>query len=97
MTKQHGVLILPSASSIFGNGFFSLQRKVRSSTAESSFSMALIIWPIGSRAAQRLTLATASLASTFSPSWNVRPGRSRKVQTRPSGETSSASTIWRCT
>ena len=37
MTKQHGVPILPSASSIFGKGFFRTQRKVRSSTAASSF------------------------------------------------------------
>ena len=50
----------------------------------------------GSRAAQRLMLATASLASTGSPSWNFSPGRSRNVQMRPSGDTSSASTIWRC-
>lgn len=68
MIKQHGVAILPSASSIFGNGRRRDQRKVRSSTTASSFSTALIIWPMGSRAAQRRILATASVASTGSPS-----------------------------
>jgi hypothetical protein len=72
------------------------QRKVRSSVATNSFSIALIIWPMASRAAQRLTLATASFASTGSPSWNFSPGRRRKVQTSPSGDTVSDSTIWRC-
>jgi hypothetical protein len=41
MTKQHGVSSLASASSSFGKGFFKFQRKVRSSTAVSSFSMGL--------------------------------------------------------
>ena len=72
-------------------------RKVRSSRAASSFSIALIIWPMGSRVAHRLMLATASSARTGSPSWNLSPGRSWNVQTRPSADTSSASTIWRCT
>ena len=35
-------------------------------------------------------------ASTGSPSWNFSPDRSRKVQVRPSSDTSSDSTIWRC-
>src|SRR5262249_7735008 len=81
----------------FRIGLFQHQRKVPSSTTASSFSIALIIWPMGSRAAHRLMLATASLARTGSPSWNLSPGRSRNVQTRPSADTSSASTIWRCT
>src|SRR5262249_48318227 len=95
MTKQHGGVILAGARNIFGYGFFNTQRKVRSSTTASSFSIALIIWPMGSRAAHRLMLATASSARTGSPSWNLSPGRSRNVQTRPSADTSSASTIWR--
>ena len=49
-----------------------------------------------SRADQRVRLATTSLASTGAPSWNFRPARSLKVQVRPSLETSSPSTIWRC-
>jgi hypothetical protein len=96
MTKHIGVLFLPSASSIFGNGFFRTQRNVRSSTATSSFWMALIIRPTVSRSAHRSTLATASFAVTRSPSWNLSSGRSRNVQISPSAETSSASTIWRC-
>jgi hypothetical protein len=60
------------------------ERKVRSSMAVNSFSMALILSPMPSRADQRLTLATASFASTGSPSWNLRPGRSRNVQASPS-------------
>jgi hypothetical protein len=60
------------------------ERKVRSSMAVNSFSMALILPPMPSRADQRLTLATASFASTGSPSWNLRPGRSRNVQASPS-------------
>ena len=56
-----------------------------------SFWIALIIKPIWSRAAHRLRLATTSLASTGSPSWNLSPGRSRNVQVRPSADTSSAS------
>ena len=96
MMKQVGVPILLSATSILRNGFLSRQRKVRSSVATRSFSIALIIWPMASRAAQRLMLATASFASTGSPSWNFRLGRRRKVHTRPSGDTVSASTICRC-
>ena len=96
MMKAMGVLLLPSASSILGKGLRSRQRTVRSSTPTSSCWIALIIKPIGSRALQRVRLATTSLLSTGSPSWNLRPGRSRKVQVRPSGDTSSASTIWRC-
>ena len=95
MMKAMGVLLLPSASSILGKGLRSRQRIVRSSTPTSSCWIARIIWPIGSRALQRVRLATTSLASTGSRSWNVRPGRSRNVQVRPSGDTSSASTIWR--
>jgi hypothetical protein len=57
--------------------------------------MALIIAPIGSRTAQRLILATASFASTCSPSWNFKPGRSRNVQMVPAGEISSDSIVWR--
>ena len=45
MMKQQGVALLPSASSIRGNGFFKTQRKVRSSTAPNSCSIALIIRP----------------------------------------------------
>jgi hypothetical protein len=67
ITKQHGGGILPSATSIFGKGFFRDQRNVRSSTATSSFSIDLIIAPIGSRTDQRLRLATASFANTGSP------------------------------
>jgi hypothetical protein len=93
--KQHGVRVLLSARSILVKGRFSDHRKVRSSMTASSLSIALIIWPMGSRAAQRLTLATASFASTDSPSWNFSPGRRRKVQLRPSEETSSDSTICR--
>ena len=52
------MLILPSASNIFGNGFLSTQRNVRSSIAARSCWMALIIRPMGSRADQRLMLAT---------------------------------------
>src|SRR5438477_12570577 len=52
MMKQHGVLFLPSANNIFGNGFFKTQRTVRSSTAARSFWAALIIRPKESRAAQ---------------------------------------------
>ncbi len=96
MMKAMGVLVLPSARSIFGKGLRNRQRNVRSSTAASSCWIALIIRPMGSRAVQRARLATTSLESTGSPSWNLRPGRSRKVQVRPSVDTSSASTIWRC-
>src|SRR5262249_16901370 len=49
-----------------------------------------------SRTAQRARLATASFASTGSPSCHFNPGRSRNVHVSPSAETSSASTIWRC-
>ena len=96
MMNAIGVLILPSASSIFGNGFLSTHFTVRSSTGTSSCWIALIKSPIWSRAAQRSRLAATSLASTGSPSWNLSPGRRRKVQVRPSEETSSASTICRC-
>ena len=96
MTKRNGALFLASAKSIFGKGFFSTHLKVLSSTAASSSWMPLSISPIGSRADQRARLATASLASTGSPSWNLRPGRSVKVQVSPSSETLSLSTIWRC-
>src|SRR5712671_2707494 len=51
---------------------------------------------MGSRADQRARLATTSLLSTGSPSWNFSPGRRRKVQIRPSSDTSSDKTIWRC-
>ena len=68
---------------------------VRSSTAVSSFWIALSISPMLSRLVQRAMLATTSLASTFSPSWNFSPSRSLNVQVRPSLETSSLSTICR--
>ena len=95
ITKATGALFLPSASSIFGYGFLSTHLMVRSSGALNSCSIALSMSPIWSRAAQRLRLATTSFASTFSPSWKVSPGRSLKVQVRPSEDTSSDSTIWR--
>src|SRR5262249_15731255 len=80
----------------FWVGFFHDQRKVRSSVATSSFSIVLIIWPMESRAAHRLILETTSLERTGSPSWNLSPSRSRKVQVSPSDETLSDSTICRC-
>ncbi len=52
--------------------------------------------PSGSRALQRVRLATQSLARTGSPLWNFSPDRSLKVQVRPSLEVSSLSTICRC-
>ena len=96
MMKQAGVLVLPSAKRSFGYGFLSVQRKLRSSTATSSLWMPRSIWPIGSRGIQRWMEATTSLASTGSLSWKRRPSRRRKVQTRPSAETSSFSTICGC-
>src|SRR5262249_62167642 len=48
------------------------------------------------RSAHRLILATTSLERTGSPSWNLSPSRSRKVQVSPSDETLSDSTICRC-
>ena len=53
---------------------------MRSSIATSSFSMDLIIRPIWLRGVQRLMLATASIARTGSPSWNLSPGRKRNVR-----------------
>ena len=50
-------------------------------------------WPIVSRTIQRARLATTSLLSTGSPSWNLRPGRSLMVQTLLSGLTSWPSAI----
>ena len=96
MMKAIGVLFLPSANSILGYGADSTHLTVRSSTATSSFCKALSISPMESRDVQRVRLVTTSLASTGSPSWNLRPGRSLKVQVRPSLETSSPSTICRC-
>jgi hypothetical protein len=68
ITTASGVPVLPRAAVSRGNGFLSTQRKVRSSSAASSFSIARIIWPAPSRADQRLRLATASRANTGSPS-----------------------------
>src|SRR5262244_3731174 len=56
MMKAIGVLILPSASSIFGKGFLSTHLTVRSSVAVSSCWIALINRPIWSRAVQRSRL-----------------------------------------
>ena len=50
---------------------------------------------MASRFDQRVTLATQSLARTGSPSWNLSPSRSLKVQVSPSAATSSLSTICR--
>ena len=48
---------------------------------------AINAWPKLSWAPQRLMLAMQSRPRTGSPSWNFRPGRRRKVQTSPSGDT----------
>jgi hypothetical protein len=68
MMKAIGVLILPSASSIFGKGSLSVHVTVRSSAAVRSCWTALINRPIWSRAVQRTRLATTSFARTGSPS-----------------------------
>ena len=96
MMKEQGALFLPSASSILGKGFESTHLKLRSSIATSSFWRARSIRPIGSRADQRVRLATTSFEVTASPVWKRRPERSLNVQVRPSPETSSVSTICRC-
>jgi hypothetical protein len=69
MMNSVGVLLLPSANSIFPYGWLSRNRNVLSSTASNASVRFLIGPPIGaSRTIQRLILATTSLASTGSPS-----------------------------
>ena len=70
---------LASASSVSGNGAFSLRRKVLSSTALHDSVASASFWPSASRLAQRSMDAMQSAERTAAPSWNLSPGRSVKV------------------
>ena len=68
---------------------FSLNRicQVSASSAFISATRLIMVEPTDMRAAQRLIDGTTSLAVTGVPSCHLRPGRSLKVQVRPSGLT----------
>jgi hypothetical protein len=84
---------LPRASNIKPVGEFSVAVKVLASTAFHSLTKLFSFCPIESRAAQRLIDATTSSAVTGLSSWNSKPSRSVKLQTRLSGLTLYLSTI----
>jgi hypothetical protein len=92
-TNSAWVESLPSESSISGKDRFSRISKSRSAGATISSTIRMMVWPIVSRAPQRLIEAAQSTPRTGVPSWNSRPSRSRKRQTRPSSETSCDATI----
>ena len=51
------------------------------------------IWFCVSRTNMRRRVATTSRVVTGAPSWNIRPGRSVKAYSRPSGDFVQVSTI----
>jgi len=79
-------------SSISGKGRFSRISKFRSLVARISSVACISVWPIVSRAPQRLIEATQSTAGTGSLSWKRSPSRRRNCQSRPLFETSCPST-----
>ena len=70
---------LASASSVSGNGFFSLSVNVLSSTAVQASVASASFWPSASRLAQRSMEAMQSAELHRLPSWNLRPSRSVNV------------------
>ena len=86
----------PSANSICRNGLVSVIWNRLSSSAAICAVSAAMVWPNGSFLDQRRTEATASLARTGWPSWNVCPSRRVNTQVSPSGETSARSTACGC-
>src|SRR5512133_1874087 len=75
---------LARPSSTIPNGSLSVSVKVRASTAFHCAPALPMARPMLSRAPQRWIDATASAEVTLLPSENFRPGRSVKVQVRPS-------------
>ena len=87
---------VPSTSMTGPKGLDNRSRKVRASTASIPATRGIIACPVVTRFAQRWIDATTSCARTGEPSWNIRPGRSVKVQVRPSGEVTTLSAICNC-
>jgi hypothetical protein len=79
-----------------GNGRFIRQTRVRSSGASIASTRALIVSLTASRFSQRCNEARQSRASTFVPSWNSSPSRSRMVQRLSSLSMTWPSTICGC-
>src|SRR5882762_994146 len=70
---------LPSASSTYGNGFFSFRLNVLSLTAVHASVISASFWPNTSRLPQRSIDAMQSAERTAAPSWNFNPSRSVNV------------------
>jgi len=95
MTKS-GTAGLESCSSTGAKGDLRRISKSSAPVATTSSTWRISVMPLTMRADQRLSEATASLASTGEPSWKTSPGRRAKRQTMPSSLFDQRSTICGC-